>query len=69
MNDAEYLIDEYDSDDDRQGDMKPEGSNNGYNNVSKEVLDLLKRYCGSWAFRKRVIVVELVLISLFHFPG
>ncbi|KAF9331459.1 ATP-dependent DNA helicase chl1 [Podila minutissima] len=44
VNDAEYLVDEYDSDDDRQGNGKPKRGNSGYGNVSKEVLDLLKRF-------------------------
>ncbi|KAG0091144.1 DEAD H (Asp-Glu-Ala-Asp His) box helicase 11 [Podila epicladia] len=42
-NDAEYLVEEYDSDDDRQDSGKPKRGNSGYDNVSKEVLDLLKR--------------------------
>ncbi|KAG0031020.1 DEAD H (Asp-Glu-Ala-Asp His) box helicase 11 [Podila clonocystis] len=44
VNDVEYLVDEYDSDDDRQGNGRPKSSNSGYSNVSKEVLDLLKRF-------------------------
>ncbi|KAG0040928.1 ATP-dependent DNA helicase chl1 [Podila clonocystis] len=44
VNDVEYLVDEYDSDDDRQGNGKQKRSNSGYSNVSKEVLDLLKRF-------------------------
>ncbi|KAF9312900.1 ATP-dependent DNA helicase chl1 [Podila horticola] len=75
VNDAEYLIDEYDSDDDRQGDMKPEGSNNGYNNVSKEVLDLLKRFenkeddlrrTGASSFTKEDAIQEPDVLKIYY---
>ena len=62
MNDTEYLLDEYDSDEDGQGGRKPTQRNSDYGNISKDVLDLLKRYKSSRAFYIRVIIAELVLI-------
>ncbi|KAI8602659.1 helicase C-terminal domain-containing protein [Dissophora ornata] len=44
MDDTEFLVDEYDSDDNSNGGRKAKNSISGYENVSKEVLELLKRY-------------------------
>ncbi|KFH65683.1 hypothetical protein MVEG_09156 [Podila verticillata NRRL 6337] len=43
-NDTEYLLDEYDSDEDGRGSRKPTERNSNNGNISKEVLDLLKRF-------------------------
>ena len=43
MDDGAFLVDEYDSDDNRKGGRSAKGGNSEYSNVSKEVLELLKR--------------------------
>lgn len=43
MDDTEFLVDDYDSDDNAKGSRKAKDSGD-YGNVSKEVLELLKRY-------------------------
>ncbi|KAF9956798.1 DEAD H (Asp-Glu-Ala-Asp His) box helicase 11 [Mortierella alpina] len=43
LDDGEFLVDEYDSDDDIKGRGRPKGRvDNGYGNLSKEVLELLR---------------------------
>ncbi|KAF8939783.1 DEAD H (Asp-Glu-Ala-Asp His) box helicase 11 [Dissophora ornata] len=44
MDDTEFLVDEYDSDDNSNGGRKAKNSISGYENVSKEVLELLKSF-------------------------
>ncbi|KAF9203423.1 ATP-dependent DNA helicase chl1 [Haplosporangium sp. Z 27] len=44
MDDTEFLVDEYDSDDNRKGGRKAEGRGDDCSNVSKEVLELLRSF-------------------------
>ncbi|KAF9173392.1 DEAD H (Asp-Glu-Ala-Asp His) box helicase 11 [Mortierella sp. AD011] len=44
MDDSAFLVDEYDSDDNKRGNGKGKGGGNDYSNVSKEVLELLKSF-------------------------
>ncbi|KAF9116824.1 DEAD H (Asp-Glu-Ala-Asp His) box helicase 11 [Mortierella sp. AM989] len=44
LDDTEFLVDEYDSDDNKKGSKKGKGGVNSYNNISKEVLELLKSF-------------------------
>ncbi|KAF9431667.1 DEAD H (Asp-Glu-Ala-Asp His) box helicase 11 [Entomortierella beljakovae] len=43
MDDSEFLVDDYDSDDNEKG-SKRKGGGNDYGNVSKEVMELLKSF-------------------------
>ncbi|KAF9352346.1 DEAD H (Asp-Glu-Ala-Asp His) box helicase 11 [Mortierella sp. AD094] len=44
IDDSAFLVDEYDSDDNKRGNRKGKGGGDDYNNVSKEVLELLKSF-------------------------
>ncbi|KAG0370665.1 helicase C-terminal domain-containing protein [Gamsiella multidivaricata] len=44
MDDTEFLVDEYDSDDNQKGGWAAKNSGDEYGNVSKEVLELLKSF-------------------------
>lgn len=43
MDDGAFLVDDYDSDDNQKGGRPSKGISSEYGNISKEVLELLKR--------------------------